>query len=70
MLVLSRRQGESIVVCNDILVTVVDIRGDTVQIGIEAPPDVVVHRSEIQGALRRTFSAEPHGNDSQGQSPQ
>jgi len=47
MLVLSRKQDEVIRIGDDILVTVVDIRGDKVRIGVEAPIDVAVHRQEI-----------------------
>lgn len=47
MLVLSRKVNESIVIGHDIKLVVVDIRGDKVRLGIEAPRDVPVHRSEI-----------------------
>ena len=47
MLVLSRQKNESIMIGDDIKVIVVDIRGDKVRLGIEAPADVPVHRREI-----------------------
>ena len=47
MLVLSRRQGESIVIGNDIVVTVLEVRGEQIRIGIDAPRSVTVHREEI-----------------------
>ena len=47
MLVMQRKPGEKIVIGDDIVVTVVDVRGDKVVVGIEAPRDVAVHRSEI-----------------------
>lgn len=47
MLVLTRKVGESIVIANNIKVTVVEIRGDRVRLGIEAPRDVGVHREEV-----------------------
>lgn len=47
MLVLSRRRDERIMIGDDIIVTVVDIHGDKVRIGIEAPRDIRVHREEI-----------------------
>lgn len=47
MLVLSRKKGESVVVNGNITIVVVDVRGDKARIGIEAPADVVVYRSEI-----------------------
>lgn len=51
MLVLSRRPGESIVVGNQIVVTVLEVRGDQIRIGIDAPRDVQVHREEVFRAL-------------------
>lgn len=48
MLVLSRREGESIIINNDIVVTVVKIQGDKVRLGVEAPKEIPVHRKEIQ----------------------
>ena len=47
MLVLSRKKNESIIINDNITVTVIEIRGDKVRLGIEAPADVVVHREEI-----------------------
>jgi carbon storage regulator len=47
MLVLSRKKGESIVVRDDIIVTVVDLRNGKVRLGIEAPREVAVHRKEV-----------------------
>lgn len=54
MLVLSRHRNESIVINNgEIVITVVEIRGDKVRLGVEAPKDVPVHRSEVQDAINR-----------------
>jgi len=47
MLVLSRKKNESIIINDNVVVTVIDVRGDKVRIGIEAPRDVSVHRQEI-----------------------
>jgi len=47
MLVLSRKKGEQIVINENIVVTVIDVRGDKVRLGIEAPRDVSVHRKEV-----------------------
>ena len=47
MLVLSRKKNESIVINNDVVITVVEIRGDKVRLGIVAPKDVPVHREEV-----------------------
>jgi carbon storage regulator len=53
MLVLSRKLNESIVIRDNIVVTVVSILGDEVRLGIVAPKDVPVHRSEIYEAIQR-----------------
>ncbi|WP_425618088.1 carbon storage regulator CsrA [Anatilimnocola sp. NA78] len=53
MLVLSRHRDESIVIGNKVVVTVIDIRGDKVRLGIEAPSDVPVHRQEVYEAIQR-----------------
>ena len=47
MLVLSRKKGEQIIINQNVIITVVDIRGDKVRLGIEAPKEVPVHRAEI-----------------------
>ena len=47
MLVLSRRAGESVVVGEDVTITVLEVRGDVVRIGIDAPRSVAVHRAEL-----------------------
>ena len=52
MLVLSRKKGESIVINGDITVTVMDIRGDNVRLGIISPRSVPVHRREIWDVIR------------------
>jgi carbon storage regulator len=51
MLVLSRKKNESIVINSDITVTVVEIRGDKVRLGIVAPKEVPVHRQEVYDAI-------------------
>ncbi len=53
MLVLSRKRDEQIVISDNIRITIVEIRGDKVRLGIEAPADVPVHRQEVYDALRR-----------------
>ena len=53
MLVLSRKKNESIVINNDITIVVVEIRGDKVRLGIEAPREVPVHRQEVYDAIKR-----------------
>ena len=69
MLVLSRKKNESIVINNDITIVVVEIRGDKVRLGVEAPKEVPVHRREVYDAIRRndlaaegkTSEADPAG---------
>jgi carbon storage regulator len=58
MIVFSRRVGESIVIADDIIVTVVEIRDDKVRIGVEAPKEVPIHRSEVFEAIKRHEEAE------------
>ena len=53
MLVLSRKKDETIVINGSIKVTIVEIRGDKVRLGIEAPRDVVVHREEVLNAIEQ-----------------
>jgi len=53
MLVLSRQRDESIIIGDDIVVTVVDIRGDKVRLGIDAPTAISVHRQEVYEAIQR-----------------
>ena len=52
MLVLSRKKNESIVINENIVITVVEIRGDKVRLGIQAPREVPIHRSEIHAAIQ------------------
>ncbi len=54
MLVLSRKKNESIVINDDITIVVVEIRGDKVRLGVEAPKEVTVHRREVYEAIQRT----------------
>jgi len=53
MLVLSRQRDESIVINDNVVVTIVDIRGDKVRLGIEAPQEIPVHRREVYEAIQR-----------------
>jgi carbon storage regulator len=53
MLVLSRHRDESIMIGDDIVITIVDIRGDKVRLGIDAPTDIPVHRQEVYDAIQR-----------------
>ena len=53
MLVLSRQKEESIIIGDDIEITIVDVRGDKVRLGINAPREISVHRKEIYEAIQR-----------------
>lgn len=53
MLVLSRQRDESIFIGDNIKITIVDIRGDKVRLGIEAPSEIPVHRQEVYEAIQR-----------------
>ena len=51
MIVLPRKKGESIVIDDDIILTVIEIRGDKVRLGVERPQEVSVHRGEVYEAI-------------------
>ena len=53
MLVLSRHRDESIMIGDDVVITIVDIRGDKVRLGIDAPQHIPVHRQEVYEAIQR-----------------
>jgi carbon storage regulator len=63
MLVLSRKKNESIVINDDITIVVVEIRGDKVRLGVEAPKDVPVHRLEVYEAIRRAETESQQGTE-------
>lgn len=58
MLVLSRHKDESIMIGDDVEITIVDVRGDKVRLGIDAPRSVSVHRREIYDAIQREKALE------------
>ena len=57
MLVLTRKKNESIIIGENIIVMVVDVRHDKVRLGIDAPTEVTVHRREIYEAIKRSEGA-------------
>lgn len=62
MLVLSRLRDESIVIGDNIRITIVDIRGDKVRLGISAPTEVPVHREEVYNAIKREERSKKNGS--------
>ena len=59
MLVLSRKKDESLVIDDNIIVTIVEIRGDKVRLGIQAPREIPIHRSEVAIAIAEEKGKEP-----------
>lgn len=59
MLVLSRKKNESLVIGDDIVISVVAVRGDKVLLGIDAPKDVPVHRREVYEAIKKVEQEKP-----------
>jgi carbon storage regulator len=53
MLVLSRQKEESIMIGDDVEITIIDVRGDKVRLGIKAPRDIPVHRREVYEAIQK-----------------
>lgn len=64
MLVLARKKNESIVINDDIIITVIEIRGDKVRLGIQAPTQVPVHRKEVYDIMKNEReSGDPPGGE-------
>lgn len=57
MLILTRRLGETLTIGDNVTVTVLDVRGTQVRLGIDAPPEVPVHREEIYQKIQREKAA-------------
>jgi carbon storage regulator len=66
VLVLTRRAGESIVIGDEVRVVVLDVRGDTVRLGIDAPRSVQVHRAEVYAEVQAANAAAVTGVDDLG----
>jgi carbon storage regulator len=62
MLILTRRVGESVVIGDDVSVTILGVKGNQVRIGVTAPMDVSVHRQEIYERIKKEQEAEPSAN--------
>ncbi len=63
MLVLSRQKDESIIIGDDVEITIVDVRGDKVRLGITAPKSIPVHRREVYEAIQREKAAKAKASD-------
>ena len=63
MLILTRRVGQNVIVGDDIVISVIEVRGDAVRIGIEAPRSLSVHREEVWLELRRANAAAASSSD-------
>ena len=61
MLVLSRKLGEAIVIGNGITVTIVEVKGERVRLGVSAPPEVTIHREEVERKIEAGLSEMAHG---------
>ena len=66
MLILTRRVGETVMIGNDVTVTVLGVKGNQVRVGINAPKNVAVHREEIYERIKREQQGlgEPNGHES------
>jgi len=62
MLILTRRTGETIMIGNDVTLTVLGVKGNQVRIGINAPKNVSVHREEIYERIKRELAGDANGN--------
>lgn len=63
MLVLSRKKSESIVINDDVVITIVEVRGDKVRLGIQAPRDIPVHRKEVLDAILKNDRGETSASE-------
>ena len=63
MLVLTRKKNEEITVGDDVVFTILEIRGDKVRVGVEAPKSVGVHRREVYELIKRRETTGGHGQD-------
>jgi carbon storage regulator len=62
MLILTRRVGETVMIGNDVTVTILGVKGNQVRVGINAPKNVAVHREEIYERIKREQGDPPSGS--------
>jgi carbon storage regulator len=62
MLILTRRTGETVMIGNEVTLTVLGVKGNQVRIGINAPKSVPVHREEIYERIKRELQGDANGN--------
>ena len=63
MLILTRRVGESLMIGDDVTITVLGVKGNQVRIGVKAPKEVAVHREEILNRIEEAAAAEDQSED-------
>jgi carbon storage regulator len=69
MLILTRRVGETVMIGNDVTVTILGVKGNQVRVGINAPKDVAVHREEIYERIKREQQGQPRNEPNGGEPP-
>ena len=69
MLVLSRQKDESIIIGDDVEITIVDVRGDKVRLGINAPREISVHRKEVYEAIQREKAEKARAEQASSEGP-
>lgn len=69
MLILTRRVGETVMIGDDVTVTVLGVKGNQVRIGVNAPKDVAVHREEIYERIRREHEGEEGDSSEESNEP-
>ena len=66
MLILTRRVGESLIIGDDVTITVLGVKGNQVRIGVNAPRDVAVHREEILNRIQADAASDSEDDEGQG----